>query len=108
MAQQVYANAEALAAYRRALALLEGAPSTEAYPEKIAQLYQRIGDVLFLTGQYEDAKLEYERELSHIPRHDLMWLSRLHSKFGAIFIEQHRYEEALQAYSTAEVILGPD
>jgi DNA-binding SARP family transcriptional activator/Tfp pilus assembly protein PilF len=108
VARRVYANAEAIAAYQRALALLESAPASEALPEKIAQLHQWLGDVLFLTGQYEEAKLDYERALSHIPRHNLMWLARLHSQFGAIFIEQHRYEEALQAYSTAEVILGPD
>ena len=107
VARRVYANVEAIAAYQRALALLESAPASEVQPEKIAQLHQWLGDVLFLTGQYEEAKLVYERALSHIPHHDLMWLSRLHSQFGAIFIEQHRYEEALQAYSTAEVILGP-
>ena len=108
VAQRVYANAEALAAYRHALALLDAVPASEAQLEKIAQLHQRVGDVLFLIGQYEEAKLVYERAISHIPNHDRIWLSRLHRDFGAIFVEQHRYEEALQAYSTAEVILRPD
>jgi len=108
VAQRVYANAEALAAYRHAMALLEGATESEGQPEKIAQLHQRVGDVLFLIGQYDEAKLVYERAISHIPKHDRIWLARIHREFGAIFIEQHRYEEALQAYSPSEVILGPD
>jgi DNA-binding SARP family transcriptional activator/Tfp pilus assembly protein PilF len=108
VAQRVYANAEALAAYRRALALLEAVPASESQLDKIAQLHQGVGDVLSLTGQYDEAKLAYERALSHIPNHDRIWQARLHREFGAIFIEQHRYEEALRAYITAEVILESD
>ena len=107
-AERVYAHAEALAAYRRALALLEAAPAREAQLEKIAQLHEQVGDVLSLTGQYDEAMLVYERALSYVPNQDRIWLARLHRGIGEIFRAQHRSEEALQAYSAAEVILGPD
>ena len=108
VAQQVYAHAEALAAYQRALALLEAAPAREAQQEKIAQLHEQVGEILFLTGQYEEAKLVYERALSYMPNQDRIWLARLHRGIGEIFRAQQRSEDALQAYRTAEVTLGPD
>ena len=107
-AERVYAHAEALAAYRRAVALLEAAPAREAQREKIAQLHEQVGEVLSLTGQYDEAMLVYERALSYVPNQDRIWLARLHRGIGEIFRAQHRSEEALQAYSAAEVILGPD
>jgi len=108
IAERVYAHVEALADYQHALVLLEAAQSREAQREKIAQLHERVGEVLFLTGQYDEAKLAYERALSHMPNHDRIWQARLNRGIGEIFNSQNRYEEALQASRTAEVILGPD
>jgi tetratricopeptide (TPR) repeat protein len=108
VAERIYAHAEALAAYRRALSLLETAPVREAQQEKLAQLHEREGKVLSLTGQYEEAKLAYERALSHVPNPDRMWWARLNRGIGEIFNAQNRYEEALQACRTAEACLGPE
>ncbi len=108
VAERIYAHAEALIAYRRALSLLEAAPAREAQREKLAQLHERVGKVLSLTGQYEDAKLAYERALSHVPNHDRTWQARLHRGIGEIFNSQNRYEEALQACRTAEACMGPE
>jgi serine/threonine protein kinase/tetratricopeptide (TPR) repeat protein len=106
VAERVYAHTEALIAYRRALTLLKAAPSREDQQEKLAQLHERVGEVLFLTGQYDEAKLAYESALSHMPNHDCIWQAHLHRESGEIFSAQHRYTEALQAYSTAEAVLG--
>jgi tetratricopeptide (TPR) repeat protein len=108
VAERVYAHAEALFAYRRALALLEAAPSSEAQPEKIAQLHERVGNVLSLTGQFNEAKIAYERALSHVTNHDHIWQARLHRDIGNMASGQERYEETLQAYSAAEAVLGPE
>ncbi|KPK03350.1 MAG: hypothetical protein AMJ56_19275 [Anaerolineae bacterium SG8_19] len=56
---QVYANAEAIAYYRRALEIVQQGEANET-SEELTQLYIRLGRTLELNSQYEPALATYE------------------------------------------------
>jgi predicted ATPase/class 3 adenylate cyclase len=60
-AQARYANSEALALYRQALAIApQHDQTTERLDTQIASLYENLGDLLTLTGDYPAARGNYE------------------------------------------------
>ena len=110
-ARRLYANQEALEHFRRALALLQDAPADEPWRtrrrETTAQIRESLGDVLEWTGGHDEAQVAYRGALADLPKGDGIWRARLHRKSGNIDRLQRRYEQALQAYDSAETTLGP-
>ena len=110
-ARWVHAHQEAIAFYRRALALVETAPPKRRREgwqlEMAAQLHEGLGDVLEWTGEHDEAQMAYRGALADVPKGDGIWQARLHRKSGNIGRLQRRYEQALQAYDLAETTLGP-
>jgi tetratricopeptide (TPR) repeat protein len=104
-ARQVYANADAVHYYRRALALLAG--PTHYPPSHAASLHERLGDVLHWTGQYEEARAVFQQALVAVPYSESIRQAQLHRKIGNSWRDQYHYPEALQAYADAERALGP-
>jgi tetratricopeptide (TPR) repeat protein len=103
-AQQVYANADAIRYYRRAIALLAG--PTGYSQSRAASLQEHLGDVLHWTGQYEEAKAAFQQAVVAVPHSESISQARLHRKIGNSWRDQHRYQEALLAYADAEGTLG--
>jgi DNA-binding SARP family transcriptional activator/Tfp pilus assembly protein PilF len=108
-AQRLYANAEAVDYFRRALILLK-----EAVPDKsrrnwqkemAAQLHERLGDVLEWTGAHDEARLAYQQALVDVPRDDRLWQSHLQRKVGNVWRLQSQYDYAFGAYELAEIAL---
>jgi DNA-binding SARP family transcriptional activator len=108
VAQQVYANAEAIDELHRALALLTTTPSGEPreLQSTVAVLNERLGDLLHLSGQYAEARSAYQRALEYIAEVDRQASAHLHRKIGNSWRDQNRYDEAFAAYTAAEVALG--
>jgi len=108
-AQRLYANAEAVKYFGRALALLEDAPADgmpEGWHQEIAaQIHECLGDVLEWMGDHDRARAAYQEALAKVPREDRIWQSHLHRKVGNIWRLQSRYERALQAYNLAGTAL---
>jgi tetratricopeptide (TPR) repeat protein len=102
VARQIYANAEAIDYYRRALTLLD----VRTGREEAADLLERLGDLLELTGQHDEASDTYHRALSSAEL-DMIARARLLRKQGVVRITQRRYSEAQQACEAAEAALGP-
>ncbi len=111
-ARQVYANAEAIAHYQQALALIKQASWPKTKPEQrqelTAQILEGLGDAQAPTGRHEEARASYQEALTQVPQHDLIWQSRLYRKTGKTFEVQRRFDEALQTYKLAESVLGPE
>jgi class 3 adenylate cyclase/tetratricopeptide (TPR) repeat protein len=112
-AKAIYANDEAIAYYRKAAKQLGLLPRKEGELNeewrKIAtQLYESLAETLELIGQHSEALKTYESALIHIPNHDSVWRAHLHRKTGNVWREQRCYEEALQAYDLAEIVLGKE
>jgi tetratricopeptide (TPR) repeat protein len=101
VAQQVYANADAIDHYRRALTLL----NIHTGREKGADLLERMGDLLELAGQHDEAGDTYRRALDSA-EHDGIARARLLRKQGVVWTTQRRYPEAQHSYETAEAALG--
>jgi tetratricopeptide (TPR) repeat protein len=108
-ARHRYANTEAVEYFRRAVTLIAGAPLDPTRQKDGAELYEKLGDMLFLTGRVEDAKITYMDNLNWVPQNDLIWQSRLQRKIGKVWDRLRYYHnEALQAYDLAETTLGPE
>ncbi len=109
-ASRVYANSEAIASFQRALALLDADPQgTLQQPwrqEVAADFYERVGDLLHLTGRPDEARNAYQHALDRTSAHHRIHLARLQRKIGDVWQTQHRYEAALQASTSALNSLG--
>ncbi|MBX2997463.1 MAG: AAA family ATPase [Caldilineaceae bacterium] len=100
-AQRLYANADAIRNYRRALSLLE--KESARSPVDALAIYEKLGDLLFLTSQTEESTAIYQQA---IPLAQGIDRARLHRKLGNVWRQQHRYGEAQAAYLMARSVLG--
>jgi len=100
-ARRLYANAEATVHYRRALSLL---PASEN--ETAILLYEGLGDVLVLIGQFDQAHDAYQSALAHIAQEDAVCRARLERKDGNAWMPQRQMEKALPAYDRADAALA--
>jgi len=107
-ARGLYAHEEAIDYYQRALALLEDAPPDASRQKAATKLYESLGDVRELTGQYDEARTAYQNALARTPPHDQIGQGRLHRKTGTAWRSQHQHEKAMQAYDKAETALGQE
>ncbi|MCU0500380.1 MAG: AAA family ATPase [Anaerolineae bacterium] len=103
-AQQLYANADAIQYYRRALVLL-GEPATKDQAPAAA-MWERLGDTLFLVGQYEPARAAYRQAIPLVASLEPVAQARLFRKLGNAWREVHDYPPTRQAYDEAARILG--
>ncbi len=103
-AQQVYANSDAIQHYRRALVVLgDPLPGDRA---RAAILWERLGDVLQLTGQFEPAHAAYRQGLDLAAVLGPVGRAGLLRKLGNAWRDTGRYEQARQTYDEALQILG--
>lgn len=112
IARRLFANEEAMAYYRKALALLESSPA-EVLPsagpsETAGRIYENVADILTLTGRYAEARQAYGQALAGAPDGDLVWRARLQRKIATAWDEENHWQDAAQAYGAAEAALGPE
>jgi len=104
-----YANAEAIGLYRAALELatqrLEALP-LETMDEMIAQLNERLGGRLMLTGFIDEARAAFQEALHQLPALDKTGHLRLETKIAYTWEAQHNYKKALETHDRAEALLG--
>ena len=101
--EQVYANADAILYYRRALVLLGNLPGER---KMSATSWERLGDILQLTGQYEAARAAYRQTLAPVTGLDRTAQARLLRKLGNAWREERSYDQAQQAFEEAHHLLG--
>ena len=101
--ERVYANADAILYYRRALILLDNLSGER---KTSARLWERLGDILQLTGQYEAARAAYRQALEPIKALDRTAQARLLRKLGNAWREERRFDQAQQAFDEADHLLG--
>ncbi len=108
-AQETFANTEALAFYRSALAQIERLSPAERQSLtgiSEARLHEGVADVLTLIGEQIEAREGYERARSAVAPAEIVQRSRLYRKTGLTHSAQRHYEEAARAYDAAEKELG--
>jgi len=76
VAKRIYANAEAIAAFQRAAALLEDGSPGSARQEKqweiAAQVYESLGYIFQVTGRYQETRQAYQRAKTYIPAQEFL------------------------------------
>ena len=109
VASHVYANAEAITAFQRAIALLEthsaGLSRHNRQWEETAWLYEHLGDVFERIGQHGEARQAYRQAMNGVPVQRGVWLARLHRKTAKTWNFPPNPEEVLRACREAERIL---
>jgi hypothetical protein len=108
-AQATFANTEALAFYRSALAQVErlGLNNDDGLIRTAAaRLNEGLADVLTLMGEHGEARPAYERARSFVPDTDALWRSRLYRKTGFSHNLQRHHHETGAAFDAAEKELG--
>jgi len=90
----VYANAEAIGRYTRALEYAESAPD-----DAIAAAREGLGDVYYLTSDYASAMEQYERAFDLVD--DSARRVTLNRKRGQLCEKWGRYDEAERYFETA-------
>ncbi len=110
-AASVYANAEAILLYDRAVEHIHRLLSDDAdgkWKLVAAQLYERIGSVQELIGRHQDAREAYTKASKPAPTDDRIWQSRLHRLAGQTRQAERQSGCALQAWNLAEATLRLD
>ncbi len=112
LAQARYAASEALALYRQALAIApQHDQATELLDEQIASLYENLGDILALTGDYAAARGNYEWLLrvgvAADPQTRALRKAALQRKVGGTYEQQGSLDHALVwCERAAETVAG--
>jgi len=113
-AQHLFANNEAIRIIRRALQLLDTLPTTvepEWQQEITAKLQESLGDLLYFTAHYEEARQAYgvaQKALTQTVISDPIWLCRLQRKIGSAHMTLHQYDEAFDQFEQAKSSLGSE
>jgi len=105
-----YANQEAIGHYHSAITEADQErrnSNQEGYwSKKLAELYENMGEVLSLIGQYEEAIKVYKQSLEILPISNRIMRSRIYRKIGNAHVIPRQMEEAINSYRTAESCLG--
>jgi serine/threonine protein kinase/tetratricopeptide (TPR) repeat protein len=106
-----HANGEAIALFQsaidQAVIAAETTPAEAArFREQSAELEERMGDVLALTGQREPARRAYGRAVELAESQDPIARARLLRKTGKAFETEHDHRRALELYEAAQSALG--
>ncbi|MBI3941856.1 MAG: tetratricopeptide repeat protein [Chloroflexi bacterium] len=92
-AQAVYANQEAIAYYLRALTLDDEA---HVPPAELAAVWENLGDVYSLLGEYQRAVQNYEKALNYAE--DRLRCARIQRKLGRTYEKWGNYEAAIKSF----------
>ena len=98
-AKGLFANGEALTLYRSALARIR-----DESPERAAEILERIGDVLLLTGRYDDALASFAAARQRTPGAPVL-SARMWRKAAAAYLLKSEYAAATDALTDARTAL---
>jgi hypothetical protein len=108
-ARALFANEQAVFHYQRALELClaqEVVACSCVSPEGKVLLYENLGEVLALTGDYPQALERFEKALELPYESSRLWRSRVYRKISEALIPQYQHIAAQEALRQAECALA--
>ncbi len=114
-ADQIFANEEAIAQYRRALAITSGegigsedARTSGTWEREVAaaRLCEKLTDLLLFIDRFEEARLAGLAGLSVVRPEDLQQAGRLHYLLGKVEFQEAHFDSALAYFVAAEELIG--
>jgi class 3 adenylate cyclase/tetratricopeptide (TPR) repeat protein len=106
-AASVFANDEAIASYRYALAIMGPAGPTTG--QAAVQLRAKLAEVLWLTGRHSEARDALREALVLVDAGapgGTLQAARLHARLGRVEVADHNYDAALSSFDAAEGLLA--
>ena len=110
-ATDAFANEEAIASFRAALAVTQrpadaDATAARAMAAAAVRLRTRLANVLWRTGRREEARDEYRAALRLGDAVDPLLRAHLYTRLGRLELTSLDYEAATAAFDAAEALLG--
>ncbi len=110
-ATDAFANEEAIASFRAALAVTQRPADADAMAERAmaaaaARLRTRLANVLWRTGRREEAEDEFRAALRLGDAVDPLLRAHLYTRLGRLALTSLDYEAAMAAFDAAEALLG--
>ncbi|MFU8774024.1 MAG: ATP-binding protein, partial [Anaerolineales bacterium] len=106
LAQQVFANEEAINYYQRCLVKIEPLIERFNYNNMFFEVNESMGDILGFTGKFAEARQYYSRVMPLLDSSNIIHKARLQRKIGDAWRNQGQYKEAQNAYQAAQSILA--
>ncbi len=108
-ATAAFANDEAVASFRSALAIAaEQRPSAEAMTDAAVDLQAKLANVLWRTARRGQAREAFAAALRLAGSGDTLRRAHLQTRLGRLEAADLRYEAAAAAFDAAEALLGQD
>ena len=102
-ARATFANAEAIAFYRSAIAQIDRVRESDlAKSEIAARLNEGLGDILTLVGEHDESRAAFDRSLACLTNASALWRSRIFRKIGHTHNWQRHYRDAGRSYDLAD------
>lgn len=109
-ARKIFANDLAIQYYQRSISLGETIlPISSAQvvpPEQLAQLYEKLGEMLALVGKYPQAQAAFEHALEQPFAYQKLWRAQVCRKISEALMQQHQYPQVASALDQAEQALN--
>ena len=105
-AASVYANDEAVASYRGALAMMDEPPARANFDDSSFRLRLKLAHILGSTGKFAEACDVVREALNRATPCDRTQSARLYTQLGTFETAAHHYEAAGAALDAAEDLLG--
>src|SRR2546421_2645447 len=101
-ARATFANAEAIAFYRSAIAQIDRVRESDFSKSEIgARLNEALGDILTLVGEHDESRAAFDRSLAWLTDSSALWRSRVFRKIGHTHNWQKHYLDAERSYDLA-------
>jgi class 3 adenylate cyclase/tetratricopeptide (TPR) repeat protein len=100
-ATDAFANDEAVASFRAALAV-------ERRPAEAVRLHAKLANVLWRTARHDEARDAFRQALRLAGSVDTLQRAHLYTRLGRLEMTELHYEAAAAAFDAAEALLGDD
>ena len=115
-ADRIFANEEAIALYRQALAVIERrAPGERGWSRRLrrwerrvtaARLCEKLADLLLFIDRFEEARSAALAGLAIVRPEDRQQAAKLQYLLGKVEYQQAHFDSALAAFAAAEGLIG--
>jgi len=109
-ARKIFANDLAIQYYQRAISLGETPLSNSTLqaipPDQLAQLYEKLGEMLALVGKYPQAQASFENALAQPFPYTGLWGSQIYRRISETLMQQYQHALAHAALDQAEKVLN--
>ena len=107
-ALSIFANDEAVASYRYALAVADQEGSSDVLAAAAVDLRAKLSEVLWRNIRFDEARQTLHEALQLVGVGHPLKAARFYARLRRVEVEDHHFDAALVAFNTANELLGDD